>query len=534
MGDFQASSDSPLAARARDVLTSLFLTPRRLDSLVAHSRTSSDAGLSVTSPLTQTTLATLPRSTPRDVSEACARARAAQQRWERVPVRERCRFLPRLVDALDRHHDALVDLVCLENGKARSHAQDEVIDASLNASFLAAHGPAALAPTRRRGAIPGVTKVVTERHPEGVVGIIAPWNYPFTLALSDALAALVAGNAVVLKPATLTPLSALAARRLLLGSGLDPDLFQVVTGSGTETGSALIESVDHVMFTGSTAAGASVGAQAGARLCAFSAELGGKNPLIVLPGAPLAASVRGIVAACFASSGQLCVSIERIYIHAAEWERVVPRLVRAVGELRVQADLDWEADMGPLVSVDHMREVHAHVADAVAEGARVLVGGHPLPDVAPSAYAPTLLTDVPPTARLYREETFGPVVALTRVESVDEAVAAANDTAYGLNAAVWGPAREAERVAARLRAGSVNINDGYTATWASTAAPLGGWGRSGIGCRHGREGLLAFTRTRTIARSRVWPLTAPVGFSHRRWARLMRVFAALKRKGPLA
>lgn len=520
-----------LHRRFSDIIRSLVGDPARLADLVTTAA-STNASLRVVSPLTGAELATVPSCSEADVAWAFARAQAAQRRWQARTVAQRTAFLRPLRELCDHHHDALIDLVCLENGKARRHAQEEVLDITLNAAYLERTAAKTLATTRHIGAVPGLTLTRTQRHPEGVVGVIAPWNYPLTLALSDALAALVAGNAVVLKPASLTPLCALAAKQLLVDAGLDPDLFHVVPGPGSTIGSAVIDRADHVMFTGSSAIGREVAAQAGRRLIPVSAELGGKNPLIVAPDAPLRACVRGTLAACFASSGQLCVSIERIYVHTSIWDRYVPALAEAVSSLRVAADLSWDADMGPLISSDHLAEVHAHVEDALAKGARLLVGGRALSDVSPTAYAPTLLTDVPPSAHVFREETFGPVVSLYRVDTLKEAVRAANDTPYGLNAAVWGRPRTARQVASRLRAGSVNINDGYTATWGSTGAPLGGWGDSGLGCRHGRDGLLAFTRPRTLARSRVWPLTPPPGLSHRAWAGLMRRFTAAKQKGP--
>lgn len=473
---------------------------------------------------TENPLALVVQGKTADAEYACQQAREFAPQWAKTSYTQRVKVLRKLAALVEKHYAALLDLISVENGKARVHAQDELADVVLNARFLAKTAAKTLRPEKHRGLIPFLTRVHTEHCPEGVVGVIAPWNYPFTLALSDALAALAAGNVVVIKPATATPLCALVARYLLLQAGLPPLAFQVVTGAGSQIGQVLTAACDHVMFTGSSAVGKQVAAQAGENIIPISAELGGKNPLLVLPGAPIKRAVQGTIAACFASSGQLCVSVERIYVHKEMWDKYVPALVKAVKKLKLRADLSWKADLGPLNSISQLETVQAHVEDALTQGATILAGGKAVPQVAPTAYLPTLLTGVPKTAQLYRQETFGPVVAIYRVESVDEAVAQANDTVYGLNAVVWGPTRLARKVAAQIEAGSVNINDGYSAAWGSNAAPLGGWKESGLGRRHGIEGLLGFTRTRTVAQSRFWPLVAPPFLTNRSWGRIMKTY----------
>lgn len=463
----------------------------------------------VTSPVDGVTLGEVPVCTPDDVALAVAQAREAQRAWAELPVRRRCAVVARFASLVLARENELLDLLQAEAGKARLHAFTEWADVPMTAAYYARTAPGLLRPRRRRGALPVLTRTVEHRRPVGVVGVISPWNFPLTLAVSDAVPALLAGNGVVLKPDSATPLTALLAAALLHEAGLPHGLLGVVTGPGRELGPALIDRVDHLMFTGSTATGREVAARCADRLIGFSAELGGKNAALVLDDADLARAVDGVVESCFAGAGQVCVSIERLYVTDAVYDDVVPALVERVQRMRVGPGPDWDVEMGSLIGAERLAAVSAHVEDAVAKGARVLVGGHPLPEAGPYFYAPTLLTDVPDDARLAREETFGPVVAVHRVADAEEAVARANDTEYGLNASVWsrhrGPA-----VAARLRAGTVNVNDGYIAAFGSHDAPMGGMGASGVGRRHGAQGLLKYTEAQTIARQRLLP-AAPTG-----------------------
>lgn len=456
--------------------------------------------LPTTAPFTGELLAQVPQSTPDDVALAVDQARSAQRGWAARSVRDRAAVLLRLHDlVLDRQREVL-DLIQLESGKARAHAFEEVADVALVARHYARRSAGYLATRRRAGLVPGLTATHESRHPRGVVGVIAPWNYPLTLAVSDALPALMAGNGVVLKPDSQTPLTALWAVDLLAEAGLPEGLLQVVVGAGDVIGPAVVATVDYVCFTGSTATGRGVAAAAGRRLVGASLELGGKNSLYVADDVDVEVAAEGAVRACFAGAGQLCVSIERLLVHDAVADAFTAAFVRRVEALRLGTGLDFSADMGTLVSPSQLERVDAHVRDAVRRGAQVLTGGRARPDVGPLFYAPTVLAGVPGDAACYGEETFGPVVSMSRVASDAEAVRLANDTAYGLNASIWtADTGRGRRLAAAIHAGTVNVNEGYVATWGSVGAPMGGRGDSGLGRRHGAEGITKYTESQTVS-----------------------------------
>lgn len=471
-------------------------------------------------PFTGAAVAALPESTDEDVALAYARARAAQARWAERPVAERAAVFLRFHDRLLERQDEILDIIQTETGKVRKHAFEEVLEVALTCRHYGRRARGYLRPRRRAGALPVLTKAVEVRHPKGVVGLVSPWNYPLALSIGDAIPAMVAGNAVVMKPDTQTALTALWALDVLTECGLPEDLWQIVIGDGPVIGPAVVDRADYVCFTGSTRTGREVAQRAAARLVGASLELGGKNAMIVLPDADLERAAEGAVRACFSSAGQLCVSIERMYVHAHIQDQFLERFLARVEAMRLATGYDWDADMGSLVSRRQLDNVTHHVDDAREHGAKVLTGGRPRPDIGPLFYEPTVLQDVTPGMAVCAEETFGPVVAVYPFTDVDDAVARANATAYGLNASVWTrDTRRGAQVAQRLRAGSVNVNEGYAASYGSAGAPMGGMGDSGLGRRHGIEGITKFTEAQTVATQRVIPIAAPFGMTDEQWAR---------------
>ena len=454
----------------------------------------------VTSPLTGDVIGEVPVGTADDVAAAVAESRRVQQHWAAQPVRERAAVLLRYHDLVLDHQDELMDLIQAENGKARVWAFEEILDQAVTARYYARLAPRALKPHRRLTALPGLVSAREHHIPKGVIGVISPWNYPLVLAVSDALAALVAGNGIVIKPDSQTPFTALRAFELLEQAGLPEGLVQIVTGPGRSVGTAIIDSADYIMFTGSTATGRAVARQAGERLIGMSAELGGKNAMVVTGDVDVDTAVEGATVASFANTGQLCISIERIYVEDSMADAFTERFGARAAALRLGADQAYGPEVGALASQDQLDKVQAHVADALAKGARLVAGGKHRPDVGPLFYEPTVLTDVTPDMDLYRDETFGPVVAVYPVASDDEAVAQVNDTEYGLNASVYcGDTGRGRAIAGRILAGTVNVNDGYSSAWATLDAPMGGMKASGVGRRHGRDGLLKYTESRTVA-----------------------------------
>ncbi|MCQ8769250.1 succinic semialdehyde dehydrogenase [Streptomyces telluris] len=484
-------------------------------------------------PLTGRKLADLPQSTPQDVATAFARAREAQSHWARVPVGERAAVLLRFHDLLLDRQSEVLDLIQVETGKARLHAHEEVQAVAVAARHYGRKGPAYLRPKAHTGVVPLLTKVAELRHPRGVVGQIAPWNYPFELSVGDALPAFAAGNAVVMKPDTQTALTALWARELLIEAGLPEEVWQVVLGEGPVVGPAVVEHADYVSFTGSTRTGREVAQGAAARLIGSSLELGGKNAMLVLHDADVEKAAVGAVRGCFSSAGQLCISIERLYVHASVADAFLERFTARTKALRLGTGLAYGADMGSLVSQRQLDAVTRHVEDAVSRGATVLAGGRPRPDVGPLFYEPTVLEGVEPSMAVCAEETFGPVVSVHRFQDEDEAVALANATPYGLNASVWTvDGRRGRALAARLRTGTVNVNEAYAAAYGSAQSPMGGMGDSGLGRRHGSEGILKYTEAQTVAHQRVMPLAPAFGLDDEKYAEFMtrslRVMKALR------
>ncbi|WP_255193358.1 succinic semialdehyde dehydrogenase [Natronobeatus ordinarius] len=507
------------------------LTTRRLESLAGRIDAEREGGIEVRTPITDDEICRIPDCDEADVDAAVERAREAQASWERVPVDARAETLRRFGDLVLERREQLLDLLQLETGKSRRHGVEEVLDVPLTSSYYAERGPSMLADERRGGAIPLATDARVTVDPVGVVGIIAPWNYPLTLAVTDAIPALLAGNAVVLKPDEKTPFIALALAELLEEAGLPEGVLEVVTGEGPTVGPALIDRVDYVAFTGSTETGRTVAERAGRNLIGCSLELGGKNPMIVLADADLEAAARGAVQGAFTNAGQLCLAPERIYVEESRYEDFLDAFVGTTRRLSMGLEFEYGPDVGSLIDGAQLERVESHVAEAVESGASVLSGGRHRPDVGPYCYEPTILTDVDPGSRVACEETFGPVVSVTPVADIESAIEAANDSPYGLNASVWTADRErGVQVAREIDCGTVCVNDAYTAGWAAVDAPMGGVGDSGLGRRHGPEGLRRYLEPRTIAVSRLGPLDAPPGVPASAFVRILSGLTQFRRR----
>ena len=445
-----------------------------------------------TNPATGEKLAELTCATSQEVREAVQRARQAQPAWEATPVKDRVAMLKRFQRKLSEQRLELARLISREAGKPTVEALNTEVIVVLDSTefyirtadkFLRdqtlPHDNLAMKTKRGR----------VVREPYGVIGIIAPWNYPFSTPAIETIGALAMGNAVVLKPSEFTPLVALEFERLLLSAELDPNLLRVLIGAGTVGGALLESDIDKVIFTGSVATGKRIAEAAAKKLLPMVLELGGKDPTIVLEDADLDVASSGAVWGAMMNCGQTCLSIERCYVQRGVYEKFLELCRQKIEKLRVGEGLNSEVEMGPLIHERQLRTVEDHVNDAVTRGARLLTGGRRLSELGPNFYAPTLLADVTHDMRIMQEETFGPALPVAPFDTDDDAVRLANDSVFGLAASVWTSNRKrGEAIAARVRAGTVMVNDAISA-FGIAEAPHGGFEQSGIGRVHGELGL---------------------------------------------
>jgi len=468
--------------------------------LVADLSVAGAATASVFAPFTGELLHRLPHGTASDVTDAAAAGRVAQRAWLAAGPRHRRAVLLKAHDLLVERREVLLDVLQTETGKTRGQAFEEVFSGASVTRYYAVSARRVLSKTSRRSGIPLVMRTTLSYEPKGVVGVITPWNYPLALSLMDVIPALAAGNAVVQKADDQGALTILASRRAFIDAGVPAALWAVITGEGNVVGNAIVDAANYVCFTGSTATGLKVAERAASTLTGVSLELGGKNALLVLDDVNPAKAAANAVYSCFSSMGQLCVSIERIYVDRTVAPAFTEAFVARVAALVQGPHLDYSTDVGSLTTPSQLERVQAHVTDAVTKGATVLVGGKARPDLGPLFFEPTVLTGVTAEMACGAGETFGPLVAIHVVENEEEAIALTNDSEYGLNASVFSSSlRHARAVAQRIHAGSVNINEGYRATFGSIDAPMGGMKNSGVGRRNGPEGLLRFVEGRTVA-----------------------------------
>ncbi len=456
----------------------------------------------VLNPGTGQVVETIAVDSPDSVAATVARVRANQAEWEAMGIEGRYSWLGRLRDWLLDNRERVLDTMQRETGKVRADASNEpaYLADLINFYGTKAAGFIGEESVKPHSALLAAKKLRVQYRPHPVVGIISPWNFPLILALGDAIPALQAGAAVVIKPSEFTPLGLIevvgAWKREIGG----PDVLDCVQGVG-ETGGALVDNVDFVQFTGSDRTGRKVMARAAETLTPVSLELGGKDPMIVLADADLDRAANAAAWGGMMNSGQICISVERIYVEEPAYDEFVAKLTAEVGKLRQGPDDAGDPkDVGAMTSPNQTAIVEDHVDDALAAGARALTGGKRV-DGPGDYFEPTVLVDVDHSMKVMRDETFGPVVGVMRVRDSEEALRLANDSRYGLSGSVFGEKERAERVARRVECGAVNVND-VLVNYLASDVPMGGWKESGIGYRHGEPGIRKYCRTESVVITR--------------------------------
>jgi acyl-CoA reductase-like NAD-dependent aldehyde dehydrogenase len=475
--------------------------------------------IEVLNPATGDVLATVPVDPPASVAATVARVRASQPEWEELGIEGRYRWLGRLRDWLLDNGERVLDTMQAETGKVRADASNEPVYLADLINFYGTKGGRFIGEERVRAHTPLLAgkRLRVQYRPHPVVGIISPWNFPLMLALGDAIPALQAGAAVVIKPSEFTPLGLAEVVRAWKREIGGPDVLDCVQGSG-ETGGALVDAVDFVQFTGSDRTGRKVMARAAETLTPVSLELGGKDPMIVLSDADLGRAANAAAWGGMMNAGQICMSVERIYVEEPVYDEFVAKLTAAVRKLRQGADgRGFGKDVGAMTSPNQTAIVEEHVGEALAAGATALTGGRRVEG--PGDYfEPTVLVGVDHSMKVMRDETFGPVVGVMKVADAEEALRLANDSRYGLSGSVFGKRERAERVARRVECGAVNVND-VLVNYLASDVPMGGWKQSGIGYRHGAPGIRKYCRTESVVIARFGGRREPTWFPYTRGRR---------------
>ncbi|WP_320669200.1 succinic semialdehyde dehydrogenase [Patulibacter defluvii] len=460
----------------------------------------------VIDPATGETVAWVDDLGPEAAAEAAVRGRAVQPAWEALGFEGRARVMRRAQKWVTDNSDEIVRTIVSETGKAWEDAFiAEIFYAASAFGYWADNAEKLLADEKVRTSSPMLKgkKVVVRHAPLGLVGVIAPWNYPFTNGFGDCIPALMAGNSVLLKPAEKTPLTSLLLARGLRESGLPDGVMQVLTGRGSVLGEAILDVVDMIMFTGSTEVGRQIGRRAGERLIPCSLELGGKDPFIVLADADLERAANHALYYGMFNGGQTCVSVERVYVEAPVYDEFVAKVTEKARALRNdQPTGPGATDVGALTIASQVDTVREHVEDARKKGAKIVAGGDFDPSRKGWWYPPTVMTDVDHSMECMTEETFGPTLPIMKVADVEEAIRLANDSPYGLMASVFTrDIAKGEQVARRIQAGTVHVNEALVG-YAALEAPMGGWKDSGLGARHGAAGIKKYCATQTLVVSR--------------------------------
>ena len=491
--------------------------------------------IEVRRPADGTLIDTVEVDSPERVAEVAARVRASQPTWEAIGFDGRRRWLESFRDWILDNQDRLDGLMQEETGKVRADATLEAFYCIDAINFWADQAPKYLADEIVTPHVPllrGKRAKIVYR-PFGLVGFISPWNFPVILSLGDALPALAAGNAVLIKPSELTPLTLIEMIRGWREDVGAPDVIGVVNGMG-DTGGALVDESDYVQFTGSERTGRIVMKRAADTLTPVSLELGGKDPLIVTRDADIERAANATAWGGLANTGQICISIERVYVEEPVYDEFVAKLRKNVEALRQGADGDtYTAEVGAMTSPAQVDIVADQVEDARKAGARILTGGK-RKDGPGDWYEPTLIADVDHSMKVMREETFGPVIPVMKVDNVEQAIELANDTKYGLGSAVFaGDVAEGERIARRIEAGHCNVND-VQVNYFVFGLPMGGWKNSGIGVRHGAQGIRRFCHTEALTVPRLPQPKAEMlwfPYSARKRGVIRRIYTFLNARG---
>jgi succinate-semialdehyde dehydrogenase/glutarate-semialdehyde dehydrogenase len=452
-------------------------------------------------PATGETLGYFERTPPALLPQLLQRARLVQTIWARVPMRERCARIHKLRDTILSSREILANAVVAESGKPRVEALfADIFVAVDTAAFFAKNAERLLRPER----VPHHSLAAKAKsgkltyEPLGVIGIISSWNYPLAIPLSQIISAIAAGNAVICKTSEFTPHCGALIEKLFVDAGVPRDLVTIVQGGG-EVGQALIDAdPDKILFTGSVATGRRVAEACAKRLIPTVLELGGKDAMLVLGDADLDIAASAAVWGSYTNCGQVCLSVERLFVEQSASDEFAARCVAKTKKLRLGPGSDSGTDIGPMIRAQHVQRMVDLIEDAVSRGARVLCGGHPRGDLGTNFFEPTVVTNVDSTMKLFQEETFGPILAIQTVRDTEEAIARANDSPFALSASVWTrDAARGEAIAKRLRAGAVMVNDAIS-YFAIAEAPHGGCGASGWGRTHGRAGLLEMVQAKYI------------------------------------
>ena len=493
------------------------------------------ADIEVVNPATGQVVASVPDLGPADVAELARKGRAAQPGWEALGYEGRAKVLLRGQKWLIDNSERVIETIVSETGKSWEDAQVAEISYGANAfGFWAKNAEKYLGEERVRSAsvlLKG-KKLLMHYKPLGLIGVIGPWNYPLANSFGDCIPALAAGNSVILKPSEVTPLTSVLMAEAMRECGMPDGVFQVATGRG-ETGAALVDEVDMIMFTGSTATGKKVAMKAAETLTPVSLELGGKDPMIVLSDADVERAANVAVYASMQNSGQTCISIERVYVEAPVYDEFVAKVTEKAKAIRQGVPSGpGSVEVGAITFPKQMDIIESHVNDALAKGAHAVTGGHRGPGPG-DFFEPTVLVDVDHTMTAMTEETFGPTLPIMKVADAEEALRLANESPYGLSGSVFSKdIARGESVAARLQSGAVCVNDALM-NYSALELPMGGAKASGLGSRHGAGGIRKYTQQQAMLVSRIHPKRDVHHFPYKKknTERLMKLFAFLWGRG---